>query len=578
MPALERWNVAPLRGWRSRAIIGSARDRHRSVPSEPTMSTPQHLAPRALATILLVTAALAGQVRLAPATSATGFAHLPGRVLFFATTPTTGREPWVTDGTVAGTAMLIDLNPGTRSSFVAVGPSLGDRVIFLAFTNALFDTALFATDGTPGGTRLLVGLGGGSHLASRMVRFDGRVWYLDHFQLSHTDGTVAGTGAIELPSRALAGLAATADKLFYVLTNPLASAELWCVDAGLRTPRLVLSLPPGRWIDDHLEAANNRAFFLVSAVNPQRTELWSSDGTTGGTQMALATDVLPGTMLPARGRLLVARHASAAAYSLTSSDGTRSGTQDVLSASLPLDARLEPFAVTEELAVYRYGSTTGNELWSSDGSAPGTARLAINGIPQAAVAAAARRQLIFTAPDLWVTDGTPGGTRPVVPGVSATGGIAAWDLAGGPTVIFDRAGPVAMPLSAFDTADVVKTRTGCAGVFRPVPVLDRGAEVPRLGAAFALRLTGVAANAIAAVVVGGALAPTDACGIAIGSVITAIPLFADWNGIAVLGLQVPRDRALLGGFFHAQSLVVASNGAILGVVDASNAATTLIGR
>ena len=43
------------------------------------------------------------------------------RVVFSAQTPTTGREPWITDGTPAGTSLLKDLTPGNVGSFGSSG-------------------------------------------------------------------------------------------------------------------------------------------------------------------------------------------------------------------------------------------------------------------------------------------------------------------------------------------------------------------------------------------------------------------------------------------------------------------------
>ncbi len=262
--------------------------------------------------------------------------------------------------------------------------------------------------------------------------------------------------------------------------------------------------------------------------------------------------------------------------------GTYAGTQDVLSAQLALGTRVEAFGSTAELAVFRHLSATGNELWVSDGSLGGSRRLLVNGIPDRAIAAAARRQLLFAAPDLWVTDGTVAGTHfviaPVKPQVKPTGGLAAWDLPVGPTLVFDMAGPMALPLARCDTADVTATRTGCAGVFRPLPILDRGVAPPRLGAAFALHTSNIAPNAFGAIFLGASMTLTDACGLAIAAPLTAIPQIADFAGRATLQLPIPRERALIGAWLHAQTLVVASSGAILMALDASNAATVLVGR
>jgi ELWxxDGT repeat protein len=83
----------------------------------------------------------------------------------FAGTATTGyAEPWVTDGTAAGTHMVTDLNPGAASSFISGYPnpyhypfftSGPDGFVYFQATTAANGTELFRSDGTAAGTRLV---------------------------------------------------------------------------------------------------------------------------------------------------------------------------------------------------------------------------------------------------------------------------------------------------------------------------------------------------------------------------------------------------------------------------------------
>lgn len=90
----------------------------------------------------------------------TGTALLGNRLVFQGRDAAGGYEPWVTDGTSAGTARLADLNPGTSSSFstnVNLGwiARLGSRAYFTADVGS-FDYRLYETDGTSAGTREVV--------------------------------------------------------------------------------------------------------------------------------------------------------------------------------------------------------------------------------------------------------------------------------------------------------------------------------------------------------------------------------------------------------------------------------------
>jgi len=92
-----------------------------------------------------------------------------GRVYFAATSGNTGSEPWVSDGTAPGTLRLGDLCPGAASSnpsqFVCVR---GGRVLFTATNGAANGTGteLYATDGTVAGTGLVRDIQRGSPSSS----------------------------------------------------------------------------------------------------------------------------------------------------------------------------------------------------------------------------------------------------------------------------------------------------------------------------------------------------------------------------------------------------------------------------
>jgi ELWxxDGT repeat protein len=76
-----------------------------------------------------------------------------GRALFTADDGTTyGRELWVTDGTLAGTSLVKDINSGSGSSSPQEITALGDgRVLFQA-DDGTSGKELWVTDGTANGT------------------------------------------------------------------------------------------------------------------------------------------------------------------------------------------------------------------------------------------------------------------------------------------------------------------------------------------------------------------------------------------------------------------------------------------
>ena len=58
--------------------------------------------------------------------------QLGDKLIFKATDKASGTEPWVTDGTTAGTGLLKDIFPGTASSTLSGFTVLGDKLIFQA--------------------------------------------------------------------------------------------------------------------------------------------------------------------------------------------------------------------------------------------------------------------------------------------------------------------------------------------------------------------------------------------------------------------------------------------------------------
>jgi ELWxxDGT repeat protein len=91
-------------------------------------------------------------------------AALGSRVVFASESPAEGREVWISDGTVAGTQLLRDLWPGSAnpsgivpSGFPKAFASLGDRVVFGALSPVAGGEP-WITDGTTAGTQVLADL------------------------------------------------------------------------------------------------------------------------------------------------------------------------------------------------------------------------------------------------------------------------------------------------------------------------------------------------------------------------------------------------------------------------------------
>jgi ELWxxDGT repeat protein len=91
------------------------------------------------------------------------FAALGNNLIFSPTEsdqPGTSFEPWISDGTVEGTRLLKDIEPGVLGSDPRELTAVGDLVFFSAFDTA-HGRELWVTDGTTEGTRLVKDLNHG---------------------------------------------------------------------------------------------------------------------------------------------------------------------------------------------------------------------------------------------------------------------------------------------------------------------------------------------------------------------------------------------------------------------------------
>jgi ELWxxDGT repeat protein len=170
-----------------------------------------------------------------------------GQNMFFAgKSANAGTELWKSDGTTAGTTVLVDIVPGTGSSSPRQLRSVGDLLYFSANDGNGHDP--WRTDGTSAGTLKLTDVNGTSNnaLPVEFTAFNGTVYFASNAQLWETDGTASGTRII--------------------------------VDL---TAQFVLRIRD-------LFVFDNRLLFVSSSGS--EASLWSSDGTAAGTQL-LATFV-----------------------------------------------------------------------------------------------------------------------------------------------------------------------------------------------------------------------------------------------------------------------------------------------
>lgn len=325
---------------------------------------------------------------------------------------------WSTAGTAATTERVMDLCAGNQCSFPSVydGPLLvrsGGRLFFLA-AEEVHGTELWTTDGTAAGTRMVRDVCPGPCGWPGALRAAGGEVFFYTSEPSHgrqlwaSDGTEAGTRRLSDWPEPVSGsltteapqLAVLGDRALTPGWDPRGGREPWAFDlaggGGEPLGDLITGGEPGSEPFD-LTALGDRVVFMACGDGP-RWGLWSSRGIPGTTVELLA--------LPETG---CSRHQLPDHFVTTPLVSSAGG-----------------------LGYLRLG-----DLWVTDGTSDGTVRLTDFGTAHESPEVVTRvvevgGRAVFGVDDptagqpgeteLWVTDGTPSGTRKLgLPPVFFTG-------------------------------------------------------------------------------------------------------------------------------------------------------------
>jgi len=160
------------------------------------------------------------------------------RAFFLADDGAAGEEPWVSDGTEAGTVLLRDVFPGARSSEIRWLTAVGGRRVFFVAEDGVHGRELWTSDGTANGTVLVADLvpGPGSSLPDQLFAAGERVYFAAHTpahgrELWRSDGTPEGTVRVTdlapgpLPSSPMALTLASGAWLWFAATDGVTGFE-----------------------------------------------------------------------------------------------------------------------------------------------------------------------------------------------------------------------------------------------------------------------------------------------------------------------------------------------------------------
>ncbi len=303
-----------------------------------------------------------------------------GKTFFFYSdgVSVSGYEPWVTDGTSAGTMMIKNINSGASNSVASNGAQdcfCYNNKIYFSANDGTNGTELWVSDGTSAGTMMVkdINVGSGSSVLSAgamygFVLYNSELYFLAKSstapELWHTDGTTTGTLQVANPS----GLSAI-------------------------------------WSTSVLSVHNNMLYFL-GTYNSQNNSLMKSDGTTNGTVL-VGNNFPTSGFTPQMGSMKSLGTEAIFNYNIVTRDGiykTDGTSISLIKDSMSFGSRV----ILGSNILFRSAG-----LWITDGTTGGT--LQLNAVSGPSFSPVINGKVYFSSlgNNIWETDGTVSGTSQI---------------------------------------------------------------------------------------------------------------------------------------------------------------------
>lgn len=361
-----------------------------------------------------------------------------------------GYELWRSDGTINGTHIVKDINPGTNGAFredISANLTNINGVLYFSANDGVNGYELWKSDGTASGTVLIKNIANSSSNSSpsSFILLNSEIIFVcddnvNGKELWKTNGTEVGTillkdiypGSSSSEPKYLINFN---NKVYFQASNPISGIELWMTDGTSNNTILQNDLFPGDVIGINnltkMIVFNNELYFRGRNLD-SGFELFKTNGDLGNATIVNNLDDGFGNGFT--GKFLTANSTTiffdgkipALGTELWKSDGTLSGTTIVKDIFPGFDDGLDTqttFSFIGETSYFTGRDSSGTELWKSNGTFDGTflVKDIFTGLNSSTILFmttidgilyfSANQTLIENNNYLWKSDGTTSGTQ-----------------------------------------------------------------------------------------------------------------------------------------------------------------------
>ena len=320
-----------------------------------------------------------------------------GSIFYFVGSDSTnGQELWKSDGTIAGTQLVKDINPGSDGSLSVLtgwSPFVLANVLYFTADDGSTGPELWKTDGTTQGTELVHDIepnSGGSYPRD-FVSYNNELYFVasdsaNGDELWKSDGTSSGTVMVTniAESNWDAEFLTVVDDLILFRAGIQGQGyELWKSDGTASGTELLKDIRVGGYSStpNHFTVMGDELYFSAND-GVHGKELWKSDGTAAGTIMvydirAGSSNSAPNFLTTVGTMIFFQADNGIDGSELWMSDGTETGTVLVKDIAPNSGADSDPYMLTNLADTLYFSANDGSnglEIWSSDGTEEGTVR------------------------------------------------------------------------------------------------------------------------------------------------------------------------------------------------------------